>query len=220
MEAVFEDGTEATGSLLMGANGTRSSVHSLLVGPDSTKTHHIGFATTHCFHHVLTRQGSLLAFDTHQPLFRIAPHPEVLQLARTSWWLGFKPSGKLALLALYPVPWTSNFREHENSGRAFCNQQVMAAHFADPWRSSCERMPDDAKKTWYGKSNHWGDPPLPVYKWDNWVGLNALGGDAAHPMTCQRRQGLNHALVACYWWIIATRGWLRWCSIHLMGKFS
>ena len=43
------------------------------------------------------------------------------------------------------------------------------------------------------KLNYW-DPALPEHKCDNRGGLITLAGDAAHPMTFQRGQGLNHAV--------------------------
>ena len=38
------------------------------------------------------------------------------------------------------------------------------------------------------------DPGLEGHRWDNHNGLVTLVGDAAHPMTYQRGQGLNHSI--------------------------
>ncbi len=46
---------------------------------------------------------------------------------------------------------------------------------------------------WYGKMNHW-DPQEEGHRWDSHGGRIMLAGDAAHPMTFQRGQGLNHAV--------------------------
>jgi 2-polyprenyl-6-methoxyphenol hydroxylase-like FAD-dependent oxidoreductase len=48
-------------------------------------------------------------------------------------------------------------------------------------------------EVWYSKLRNW-NPSLPEHDWDNRDGRATLAGDAAHPMTFQRGQGLNHAL--------------------------
>lgn len=72
------------------------------------------------------------------------------------------------------------------------HQKSLAKHFVDPWKSVFEWMPDD-HPVWYGKLRHW-DPRDPGHEWDNQLGRVTLAGDAAHPMTFQRGQGLNQAL--------------------------
>lgn len=54
-------------------------------------------------------------------------------------------------------------------------------------------MGDDGRNTWYGKLNHW-DPGAEGHQWDNRGGRVTLVGDAAHSMTFQRGQDLNHAI--------------------------
>lgn len=54
-------------------------------------------------------------------------------------------------------------------------------------------MPDDNETAWNIKLRNW-DPSLPDHRWDNALGRVTLVGDAAHPMTFQRGQGLNHAI--------------------------
>ncbi|KAB8075188.1 hypothetical protein BDV29DRAFT_172418, partial [Aspergillus leporis] len=42
------------------------------------------------------------------------------------------------------------------------------------------------------------DPSLPEHRWENQLGRVALAGNTAHPMTFQREQGLNHAIMDAY----------------------
>ncbi|KAI1080638.1 hypothetical protein F5B20DRAFT_538415 [Whalleya microplaca] len=68
-----------------------------------------------------------------------------------------------------------------------------AAQFADPLRSCHDWVPDDLAEVYWGGVANW-DPSLPDHEWDNHGGLVTLMGDAAHPMTYHRGQGLNHAI--------------------------
>ena len=192
--AIFKDGTEVTGSMLIGADGPRSSVRSHLVGPDRAKTTPIDFATTICFTRYSRDQALFLRSAPHHPLYQIAIHPDGYYS-----WLGLHDASD----ADHPETWSFMHyisypepRDYENkktTAEHVAHQKAMAAHFADPWKSSFEWMPDDSTTAWYGKLNHW-DPALPEHKWDNAGGLVTLVGDAAHPMTFQRGQGLNHAV--------------------------
>ena len=75
-------------------------------------------------------------------------------------------------------------------------QKELAKGFCDPFRSVFEWTPDDSP-VWYWKLRQW-DPSEPKHSWDNHDGRVTLAGDAAHPMTFQRGQGLNHALKDSY----------------------
>jgi len=72
----------------------------------------------------------------------------------------------------------------------------LAKDFYEPWRSGIGWVNPDAADTW----NVWAftmgiwDPRTPGHQWDNKDGRITLVGDAAHTMTVQRAQGLNHAL--------------------------
>ena len=63
-----------------------------------------------------------------------------------------------------------------------------AADMCEPFRSAVMWMPDDTRIT-SDKMAYW--VPIP---WDNHDGRVTLAGDAAHPMTQHRGQGLNHAI--------------------------
>ena len=192
--AIFKDGTQVTGSMLIGADGPRSCVRSLLVGPDRAKPTPIDFATTMCMTSYSRDQALFLRAAPHHALHQIAPHPDGYYA-----WLGLHDASDADRpetwvfwhYISYPEP-----RDYENEKTAaehVAHQKAMGAQFADPFKSAFEWMPDDSTTAWYGKLNHW-DPALPEHKWDNAGGLVTLAGDAAHPMTFQRGQGLNHAL--------------------------
>ena len=68
----------------------------------------------------------------------------------------------------------------------------MAETYADPWKSAYAWLPDD-HPVWYFGFTDW-DPGALDHRWDNQDGRMTLAGDAAHVMTFQRGQGLNHSI--------------------------
>jgi len=68
----------------------------------------------------------------------------------------------------------------------------FSKRFADPWKSAYEWLPDDHPVSYHSMSD-W-DPGAESHRWDNHGGLVTLAGDAAHTMTYQRGQGLNHSI--------------------------
>lgn len=194
VKAFFEDGTEVTGSLLVGADGARSSVRSLLVGSDNAKATPIDFAATVCLTKYSRQRALFLRSEPHHPLYQVAPHPEGYYS-----WLGLHNASdsdhpeNWEFFQYISFPEPRGFLNKKTLAEHVADQKAMAAQFADPWKSSFEWIPDDITTAWYAKLSHW-DPALPEHKWDNRGGLITLAGDAAHPMTFQRGQGLNHAL--------------------------
>ncbi|KAF2158985.1 hypothetical protein M409DRAFT_71333 [Zasmidium cellare ATCC 36951] len=189
----FADGTRDTGSIIVGTDGPHSRVRTLLVGEEKAKVEPTDFATTMCFTKHTREHALFLRAPPHHPLYQTAAHP----MGMFSWLSlhdGEDPD--------HPEDWTfyhyvsfKEPRDYENkmtNAELVARQKELAKHFVDPWKSVFEWMPDD-HPVWYGKLRHW-DPRDPGHQWDNQAGRVTIAGDAAHPMTFQRGQGLNHAL--------------------------
>ncbi len=174
LKAIFDDGTEVTGSMLIGADGPRSTVRSLLVGPDQAKPTSIDFATTHCFTSYPRDRALFLRSAPHHPLYQIAPHPKGYYS-----WLGLHdasdPDRPETWVFWHYISYAEprDFENKKTVAEHVAHQKAMGAQFADPWKSAFEWMPDDTTTAWYGKLNHW-DPALPENKWDNHDGLITL----------------------------------------------
>ena len=195
--AKFEDGTEEIGTVLIATDGPHSTVRSLLVGKEAAKVTPIDYASTMCFTRHTREHALFLRARPHHPLYQVAPHPDGYCA-----WLSLHDGDDIN----HPENWTFFHYISFPEPRQQVNNRMMREHvlhqkelarrFVDPWRSVFEWMPEDSE-VWYSKMRNW-NPSLPEHRWDNRQGRVTLAGDAAHPMTFQRGQGLNHAIQDAY----------------------
>ncbi|KAL8687511.1 MAG: hypothetical protein Q9218_006337 [Villophora microphyllina] len=190
----FADGSQDTGSMLVGADGPHSTTRGILVGTEASKCTPIDFAATMCFNTLPRDKALFLRSDPNHPLFQAAPNP-----AGTFAWLGLHdasdPNPENWVFFHYisfPEP-REVTSKHKSTADHIAHQKALAKQYADPIKSAFEWLADDSAGAWYGKLQHW-DPQEPGHQWDNQGGRVTLAGDASHPMTFQRGQGLNHAI--------------------------
>lgn len=195
--AKFADGVADTGCLLvgLGSDGARSCVRTLLVGAENFKPTPIDYATVVCFSKVPFENALALRSTPYRPLFQCI----------------FHPSGFLALVCVHdasnpnrPEDWVfmhyitffepSGLVSHKSTAEHITHQKQLVSEFYDPVKTIYEAMSDDSTTAWYIKLQQW-DPQAPGHQWDNHGGRVTLAGVAAHPMTFQRGQGLNHSIM-------------------------
>lgn len=165
--------------------------------PARRKVTPIDFASTMCFTKHTREHALFLRSQLHHPLYHVGPPPNGYCA-----WLSLHDGDDVE----HPEVWTIfhyiSFPEKRDvvNNRTMwehvIHQKELARRFVDPWRSVFEWMPDDSE-VWYSKLRNW-DPSLPNHQWDNRQGRVTLAGDAAHPMTFQHGQGLNHSIQDAY----------------------
>lgn len=194
--ARFSDGSRATGRMLVGADGARSTVRHCLLqdGQNQHLNQRLPYAATFV-QSSFTREQAIFLRSFH-PLYLAGVHPagqfsffgiqDASDESRPETWIFF-----------FYISWPYSLEEQDATADWSNSQRLeqvkqFAKRYADPWKSAFEWVSDD-NPVWYMGLSDW-DPGAEGHRWDNHRGKATLIGDAAHTMTYQRGQGLNHSM--------------------------
>jgi hypothetical protein len=190
--AVFEDGQHITGRLIIGADGSKSSVRRVILGPEPAATLRLPYSATFVQARY-TREQALFLRSFH-PLYIAAPHPDGLfaffglqdapEVDKPENWTFF-----------FYISWNSPIEQQAQEASTMGNRErvaqvkKLATGYTEPWKSAFQWVGDD-QPVWYFDLAVW-DPSLPEHKWNTGNGRVTLAGDAAHPMTYRTLFGRN-----------------------------
>ncbi|KAF2205384.1 FAD/NAD(P)-binding domain-containing protein [Delitschia confertaspora ATCC 74209] len=189
VRVVFKDGTDAVGDLVVGCDGARSRARECIVGKEKAELTDVPLSMFNFTSRFTAEQA--LELRKLNPLFINAIHPD----HGTMFWISIQdapdPSDPSTWLFQLLLSWTHNplpASQNTQEGRmAFFKKR--ASEYAEPWRSAGEWVKEDCRIP-MDPGTYWGK----AERWDNRGGRMTIAGDAAHPMTPHRGQGLNNAL--------------------------
>ncbi|OAK96925.1 FAD/NAD(P)-binding domain-containing protein [Phaeosphaeriaceae sp. SRC1lsM3a] len=190
----FEDGEQVEGDVLIGCDGARSRVRSVLVGEEGAKLADAGvgmFNFPYKFDAELA--GRIRGMNE---LFVTSIHPDHGNM----FWLSIQdvprssPSDPstwtfqvLLSFPLSSIPGDIDLTTQEGRMSFF---KSRGATYAEPWHSACAQISDSTYLP-LDQTTYWANAAA----WPNHNGRMTLCGDAAHPMTPHRGQGLNNAVL-------------------------
>ncbi|KAF2116985.1 hypothetical protein BDV96DRAFT_571368 [Lophiotrema nucula] len=189
VRCVFRDGTESVGDVVVGCDGARSKARECICGSDAAELTTVPL-TMFNFTEKFEKEQALVLRERN-PLFITSIHPD----HGTMFWISIQdvpdPDKPETWTFQLLMSWVNNaLPEDENNqeGRMKFFKK-RAEEYAEPWRSAGRWVKPDTKIP-MDPGTYW-EKAAP---WDSRGGKMTLCGDAAHPMTPHRGQGLNNAL--------------------------
>ncbi|KAL5354234.1 hypothetical protein ACLOAV_000321 [Pseudogymnoascus australis] len=180
--AVFTDSSQAVGSLLVGADGAHSAVRTCIFGAEKARASSVPYSAVNLCVKYNDAEKARFVRQCH-PIMSMAIHPDGHWL-----WISIQdvpdPND--------PATWSFQLQITSHKGEEDVtlleNLKKKAETFAEPFRSANLWIPEGTTIR-ENKLSYW----IPV-PWDDRNGRITLAGDAAHPMTFQRGQGMNHGI--------------------------
>lgn len=192
IQAQFSDGTTATGSIIIGADGNNSLVRKQLL-PETYQLTQLPINLLGVVRHFNAEKAALIrALD---PLLFQALHPKTGNYL----WYSIQDcisdsDGQRSFDSLVIISWLVKDEIKDAIPKSHTERIVLmkerSKNFAEPLRSIVHDIPADLPVT---TALRLAD--FPCVEWDNQNGKVTLAGDSCHVMTMYRGEGANHGIL-------------------------
>jgi len=181
----FADGSQESGSLLIGAEGAHSFTRKYLLGEEEAKLVDSEVVATFALAK-LDRETATNLRKLH-PRYTIAFHPN-----GTFFFTSIQDSTSedpADWVWMLTQTWETEMPTLLEGPALLADWKEKGSHFGSPFKEIFTGINEDGAIMWHNRLAYW-----PTKPWDDRGGKITLVGDAAHPMTFHRGQGLNNAI--------------------------